>query len=324
MSDVVLVTGAAGFVGGHLIQALTSRSPTDSIVAWTRPQRPGLRSSDRPPRPYGEPAAVAWREVDILDAREVMAAIEAARPSHIYHCAGIAGVRDSWDDAQTPLEGNVRGTDNLLEAIVSCGLRVRVLIPGSALVYRPADHALREDDSIGPVSPYGLSKLAQEMLALRYSEEGLSVLSTRSFTHVGPGQSVSYAASSFAHQIVQIEAERVPPVIRVGNLDAQRDITDVRDTVGAYLALVDHGLPGRIYNVCSGQAHRMSDVLEHLVAHARVPVSVKVDESRLRPSDNQLLLGDPTRLKEDTGWHPEITLSRTLEDLLNYWRLAAG
>lgn len=320
MSGVVLVTGAAGFVGSHLIQALASHATPDSVVAWRRAARSGRPISDHPPREYGSPADVHWEEVDILQADEVRAAIDAAAPSSIYHCAGVASVRNSWDDTRTPLEGNVKGTDNLLQAVVSSGHSAKILIPGSALVYRPASQSLQEDGPVGPLSPYGLSKLAQEMLAQRYAEEGLPVLSTRSFTHVGPGQSVSYAASSFAYQIAQIEAGHAPPLIRVGNLDAQRDITDVRDTVGAYLALMAHGLPGRIYNVCSGQAHRIADILEILLAQSSVPINIEIDESRLRPSDNPVLVGDPARIRQDTAWRPTIPLNQTLEDLLDYWR----
>ena len=320
MSGVILVTGAAGFVGSHLIQALASHAAADSVVAWRRAARSGRPISDHPPREYGSPADVHWEEVDILQADEVRAAIDAASPSSIYHCAGVASVRDSWDDTRTPLEGNVKGTDNLLQAVVSSGLSAKILIPGSALVYRPASQALKEDGPVGPLSPYGLSKLAQEMLAQRYAEEGLPVLSTRSFTHVGPGQSVSYAGSSFAYQIAQIEAGHAPPLIRVGNLDAQRDITDVRDTVGAYVALMAQGFPGRIYNVCSGQAHRIADILEILLAQSSVPISIEIDESRLRPSDNPVLVGDPARIRQDTGWRPKIPLRQTLEDLLDYWR----
>ena len=324
MSDVVLVTGGAGFVGSHLINALASHPATASIVAWRRPPSPDRSSPNRPSRPHGDRAGVAWSEVDILNADEVKAAIETAGPTYVYHCAGVASVHGSWDDTSTPLEGNVRGTDNLLQAIVSSGHSTKVLIPGSALVYRPAEVALREDHPVGPVSPYGLSKLAQEMLAARYSREGLDVLSTRSFTHVGPGQSTSYAASSFAHQIAQIEAGHTAPVIRVGNLDAQRDITDVRDTVQAYLALMSHGHPGHVYNVCSGHAQSVADLLKVLTAQASVPIGVEVDESRLRPSDNPILMGDPSRIRHDTGWQARIPLRQTLEDLLSYWRLAVA
>ena len=322
MSGVILVTGAAGFVGSHLIHALAAQSASDSIVAWRRPERSGRSISDHPPREYGSHADVHWQEIDILQGDEVRAAVDASGPSSIYHCAGVASVRDSWDDTRTPLEGNVKGTDNLLQAVVASGLSTKILIPGSALVYRPASLALREDSPVGPLSPYGLSKLAQEMLARRYAEEGLPVLSTRSFTHIGPGQSVSYAASGFAYQIAQIEAGHTPPLIRVGNLDAQRDITDVRDTVDAYFALMGQGFPDRIYNVCSGQAHKIADVLEILLTQASVPISIEIDDSRLRPSDNPVLMGDPSRIRQDTGWRPSITLRQTLEDLLGYWRHA--
>ena len=320
MPGVVLVTGAAGFVGSHLVHLLASHSASDTIVAWRRSARAGRPIFDQPPRDYGSPADVQWQEVDMLQANDVRAAIEATAPRSIYHCAGVASVRDSWADTGAPLEGNVKGTDNLLQAVVSSGLEAKILIPGSALVYRPTSQALQEDAPVGPVSPYGLSKLAQEMLAQRYAAEGLPVLSTRSFTHIGPGQSVSYAASSFANQIAQIEAGHAPALIRVGNLDAQRDITDVRDTVRAYLALMGQGVPGRIYNVCSGQAPRIADILDMLLARSSAPISIEIDESRLRPSDNPVLVGDPSRIRQDTGWLPKIPLRQTLDDLLDYWR----
>ena len=167
------------------------------------------------------------------------------------------------------LEGNVRATDNLLSALRSLEPRPRVLIPGSALVYRPAAHAITEDDELGPVSPYAVSKLAQEMLAQQHVAEGADVVLTRSFTHVGPGQEPSYAASSFAEQIAHIEAGDREPVLKVGFLGAVRDLLDVRDTIRAYVALMKHGAAGRPYNVCSGQARAIGDVLDELLRLAR-------------------------------------------------------
>ena len=170
------------------------------------------------------------------------------------------------------------------------------------------------------MSPYGLSKLAQEMLGQRFADKGLNVLLTRSFNHLGPGQDPSYAASSFANQIARIEASEAEPVIHVGSLDARRDLTDVRDTVRAYQSLMARGVSGRAYNVCSGQAYRIGDVLEELLRQARVTVRVQVDSSRLRPHDNPLLIGDPSRIHREVGWQHRIPLRDTLRDLLDYWR----
>ena len=318
MTDVVLVTGASGFVGKHLIEAL--EPSIGSIFAWKRPVSGANWESVDLPQPLSGRPGISWQEVDLLDNDGVAAALDLAKPTLIYHCGGAASVADSWDNTLVALEANVRGTDNLLRAVTASELAPKILVPGSALVYRPSDRAIQEDDPLGPVSPYGLSKLGQEMLAKQYAEENLSLLMTRSFTHIGPGQSVSYAASSFANQIARIEAELTPPVIWVGSLDARRDLTDVRDTVKAYISLMDNGTPGRPYNVCSGRAHRIGDILDGLIMHAKVSVSVKIDGSRQRPSDNQLLLGDPARLQQDVGWKPVIPLSQTLEDLLDYWR----
>ena len=265
-------------------------------------------------------ASVERRLVDLLDRKAVAQAIADLRPTTIYHCAGIATVLDSWADTTRPLAGNVRVTQYLLGAVAAAGLTSRILVPGSALVYKPSKQALREDDPIGPTSPYAISKLAQELLGHRFADEGLSILFTRSFTHLGPGQDLSYAASSFAYQIAQIEAGGAKPVINVGSLDARRDLTDVRDTVRAYQALMASGTCGQTYNVCSGHAHRIGDVLDRLMALSRVTVRVEVDPRRLRPIDNRLILGDPTRIRDAIGWQPRIALPQTLQALLDYWR----
>jgi len=324
MSSPVLVTGAAGFAGGHLLHALATDESGPEVVAWRRPSQD--HGGPTPTLPCGPNAVtnVRWRDIDLLDSARVTASIREIQPTRIYHCAGVASVHGSWDQTLATLEGNVRGTDNLLRAVVTAAVPSRVLVPGSALVYRPSDRAIRETDPLGPVSPYGLSKLAQEMLAQRYAEEGVAVLLTRSFTHIGPGQAAAYAASSFAKQIAEIEAGRIAPVIKVGALDAQRDLTDVRDTVQAYIALMERGEPGRPYNVCSGLAHRIGEVLDGLIALATVSVQVDVDGARLRPSDNSLLLGDLTRLTTEIGWRPRIPLTQTLEDLLACWRIAVS
>ena len=227
----------------------------------------------------------------------------------------------SGAERQATLRGNVTGTEHLLAALGRLPVPPRVLIPGSALVYRPSTAALGEAAPLGPVSPYGASKLEQERVGLEaFREDGLAVVITRSFTHIGPGQAPGYAASSFAEQIARIEAGRAEPVLSVGNLEARRDLTDVRDTVRAYRALMARGTPGRPYNVCSGAAHRIGDVLDALLALARVPVTVRRDPARLRPSDNPVLLGDRSRITAELGWEPRRPLPETLSDLLDYWR----
>ena len=316
VGDRVLVTGAAGFVGGHLLAALAADPSELHVVAWRRP------GDERPAS--AEPAT--WREVDLLDRTAVEQAVAAAAPTQVYHCGGAAAVAGSWERLVDTLQANVIGTDNLLQAVHRTHPGVRVLVPGSALVYRPCHETIAEDHPVGPVTPYGLSKLAQEMLAEQFAGDGLPVFLTRSFTHLGPGQDHAYAASSFAHQIARIEAGEAAAVLRVGALDAQRDLTDVRDTVRAYRALIAAGVPGRRYNVCTGRAHRMQDVVDRLLRLARTPISVEVDPGRLRPSDHPLLCGDPGRISAEIGWAPRIPLDETLRDMLDHWRgvIASG
>jgi GDP-4-dehydro-6-deoxy-D-mannose reductase len=303
----VLVTGASGFAGGHLVEYL---SPTHDVVAWTRSA------------PAAELAKVArWERVDLLDSDRVRAAIAAVRPSQVYHCAGIAHLADSWRDTAGVLEGNVRATEHLFDAIRRAKVACRVLVPGSAAVYATSNEPMAEDSPLAPASPYALSKLAQEKLALQaMDEDGLEVVLTRSFNHTGPRQTAAFAAPAFAKQVASIEAGKMEPVIRVGNLDARRDISDVRDVVRAYAALMASGQPGTIYNVGSGTSRTMRSVLDALLARSKAPVRIELDPSRMRPADIPVLTANCSRLEQATGWHPEISFDQMLDDLLEYWR----
>jgi GDP-4-dehydro-6-deoxy-D-mannose reductase len=219
----------------------------------------------------------------------------------------------------------VLATHHLFDALRRAGVSCRVLVPGSATVYAPASEPMTEDHPIGPASPYALSKLAQEQLALRAgSEDGVDVVLTRSFNHTGPRQAPAFVAPSMARQIALIEAGRLEPVMRVGNLDAQRDLTDVRDVVRAYVALMDAAAPSVLYNVASGVGRTMRSVLDTLVSRARVPVRVETDPARLRANDLPIVVGDATRLRQATGWQPSISFERMLDDLLEYWRGKVG
>jgi GDP-4-dehydro-6-deoxy-D-mannose reductase len=308
MSRPTLVTGAAGFAGSHLVDLLTS-SGTE-VIAWHRP-------GGSPPRRDGSGAS--WEAVDLLDADQVRAAIARVRPSAVYHCAGAAHVGRAWSSTAPTFATNVLGTHHVLQAVERAGGDARVMVPSSALVYSSADEALTEAHPLLPSSPYGLSQLAQEMLASRASSS-LAVVIARPFNHFGPRQDPHFVASGFARRIADIEAGRWAPEIAVGNLEARRDLTDVRDTVRAYRLILERGQPGRPYNICSGRAISIRELLERMIARARVPVEVIVDPARYRPNDTPLLLGDPARLHDELGWAPEIPLEKTLDDLLEYWR----
>jgi GDP-4-dehydro-6-deoxy-D-mannose reductase len=316
MADAILVTGAAGFAGSHVLELLSRDAAAGAdIVAWHRP-------GGTPPRPSAlstTSPGVRWDAVDLLDRRAVAEVIARLRPRAVYHCAGEAHVGRAWDSTEATFAINVRGTHHLLDALERAGVDARVLVPSSAMVYAPADEPLTEDHPLRPSSPYGVSKLAQEMLGTR-AHGPVSVLIARAFNHMGPGQDPHFAASGFARRIADIEHGRWKPEISVGNLDARRDLTDVRDTVRAYRLILERGQPGRPYNVCSGRAITIRHLLDRLVERARVPVTVQVDPARLRPNDIPLLLGDPARLHGELGWKAEISLEQTLDDLLEYWR----
>ena len=303
----VLVTGATGFAGGHLVEYLAR---SGDVVGWGRSN----------PRPELAKLAV-WQAIDLLDRDRVRAAMATLRPAAVYHLAGAPNVAESWQDTVKPLEGNVLATAHLFDAIRRAGLDCRILLTGSAAVYAPSDRPITESDPVAPSSPYALSKLAQEQLALRaFGDDGLSVIVARPFNHTGPRQTPAFVAPSMARQIALIEHGALEPVIRVGNLDARRDLSDVRDIVRAYAALMDRGRPGEIYNIGSGVGHSIATVLDALVSRSRVPVRIETDPARLRPSEVPSLVADSTRLREVTGWQPQITFDRMLDELLGYWR----
>jgi GDP-4-dehydro-6-deoxy-D-mannose reductase len=303
-----LVTGASGFAGSHLVDHLLTHEPR--VSAWSHAGGRTVAARD---------ARVQWTAVDMLDREAVHAALVAAAPSAVYHCAGAADVGGAWSDPARPLRVNALGTHHLLSAMARAGIACPVLVTGSALVYRQSDAALAETSPIAPSTPYGRSKLAQEMIAARAA--GCPTLLARPFNHAGPRQSAAYVTSSFAQQIAEIEAGAREPVLRVGNLDARRDLTDVRDTVRAYRMLVARGRPRRPYNVCSGTAYRVGDLLEMMLRLAGTRIRIEVDPQRLRPSDNPVVLGDPARITAEVGWRAEIPIEQTLRDLMDYWRL---
>jgi len=304
--QIPLVTGATGFAGSHLLDRLLSSH--GEIAAWGHAHGRPIPSAD---------ARVQWQAVDLLDRASVARAIRQLQPSIIFHLAGLPHVAESWKNGGRALEVNALGTHHLLDAVEAASPGCKVIVAGSALVYRPSVEALTEDAAVGPVDPYGVSKLAQEMRAERAS---VPVVRTRPFNHAGPRQSDSFVTSSFARQVAEIEAGLREPRLMVGNLDARRDITDVRDTARAYDALAQRGVPGRVYNICSGVAPRIGDLLERLLTLARTRVTVQQDPARLRPSDNPVVLGDPSRLTADTGWRATIPIETTLDDLLAWWR----
>jgi GDP-4-dehydro-6-deoxy-D-mannose reductase len=312
MIGPTLVTGAAGFAGGHLLDHLTAAGDTAGVVAWYRP-------GGAPPR---EVAGVTWQAIDLLDKGAVIEALAAMRPAAVYHCAGATHVGRAWTAIEATLAVNVRGTHHLIEGLRAVAREARVLLPSSAMVYAPAGELLDEDHPLRPTNPYGLSKLAQELVGTG-NLAGPHVCLARPFNHFGPRQDPWFVSSGFARRIADIEAGRWQPEIQVGNLDAERDLTDVRDTVRAYTLILRDGVAGRPYNVCTGQAVSIRHILDLLLARARVPIRVVVDPARYRPNDQPRVVGNPDRIRGELGWSPRIPLAQTLDDLLEYWRTGA-
>jgi GDP-4-dehydro-6-deoxy-D-mannose reductase len=290
-----LITGARGFVGGHLTTHLEA---------------------------HGDEVIGADLDADITDAEAIRKAIVEVQPDAVYHLAAASHVGNSWSAPVEVLRVNAEGTLNVLLSCVEAEVD-RVVVVGSAEEYgrvRPEDLPLRETSPLRPVSPYGASKAAAEHLAVQaHLGHGLPVLMVRPFNHLGPGQSDRLVASTLAHQIARNEIEG-GEVVLAGDLSPRRDFTDVRDVVRAYRLLIEHGEPGEVYNVCSGVGTPISEVAETLIGSSGRPMRVELDPERLRPVDLPELRGDNTKLAAATGWAPEIPLEQTLGDLLEWWR----
>jgi GDP-4-dehydro-6-deoxy-D-mannose reductase len=299
-----LVTGAAGFVGSYLVSRLLQGGHT--VFGGTPAEH-----APRDPR-----TDVEWLALDVTADESIEKTLRASRPDVVYHLAAQASVGESFRDAVGTWEVNATGTLRLLHAV---GKSARVVVVSSAEVYGavPEDEQpLREDRPLRPVSPYAASKAAAEMVAVQMSVAGdCDAVVARSFNHTGPGQDARFSLPSFARQLGTIAHGDAEPVLRVGNLSARRDFLDVRDVVGAYLALAERGDAGGVYNVCSGEARSIRSLVDEMVELSGTGARVEVEPSRVRPVDVPLLCGDPARIRV-LGWEPRIPLRQTLADLL--------
>ena len=312
----VLITGFTGFVGSHLADYLVARS--DIEVFGTLRWRSRLENVEH----LG--TRVRRIECDLRDPAAVRRALGEVRPDRIFHLAAQSYVPTSWLTPGETLGGNVLGQVNLFESIRDLDLPARVHIAGSSEEYGlvlPHEVPIREENALRPLSPYAVSKVAQDLLAYQYWKSyRLHVVRTRGFNHTGPRRGEVFVTSNFARQIAQIEKGLREPVVHVGNLDSIRDFTDVRDMVRAYWLALERGEPGEVYNVCSGRRHSAHQVLDILLGLSHVKVEIRQDPARMRPSDVTLLVGDASKFRSATGWEPEIPFEVTLTDLLEYWR----
>jgi GDP-4-dehydro-6-deoxy-D-mannose reductase len=309
----ILITGVTGFVGPHLAKHIAETAPDTEI--W------GLvLAADR----VATPPSVRAIEGDLTDLPSLQAAFQTAQPEIIFHLAAASSVASSWDQPGRFLEVNAVGTANLLETVRVADRNVRVVVSSSGEVYGavPVDQQpITEDAQLAPLSPYAASKAAQDLLTAQYYYGyGIPTVRLRLFHHTGPGRPPQFVASSFAHQIARIERGLDPPRLGVGNLDAIRDFTDVRDVARAYWLAATHGKAGGVYNICSNRRTSIRQVLDILLAESETEVEVEVDPHRLRAADIPYLVGDHTRFSSATGWQPEVPLTKTLGDLLAWWR----
>ncbi len=314
-----LVTGVAGFAGSHLAEHLLAiGDEVEGVLLHATAAHPNLDALG---------GRVRLRAADVTDADGLCAALEAARPERIYHLAGFASPRLSFEDPLGCYRVNAIGTAALFEALRRLGARPRVLVVSSGEVYGRAGagaggRPIAEDAPLRPISPYGASKVAAEMAAIAAFEcYAIPSIRARAFNHVGARQDPAFAPPAFARQVALAEAGRQPPEIRAGNLTPVRDLSDVRDVVRAYRALAERGAPGEVYNVASGRGIAIRDFLERLIARARVPLRIVEDPALHRPADIDALVGDPARLARATGIAlGERPLDDTIEALLEDWR----
>jgi len=271
--------------------------------------------------PSSPEAGVEYYELDIRNAGDVQSAIRQIKPNEVYHLAGISAVGLAWANPRLTFEVNVEGTYNVLEATTGLPSPPRILNVSTAQVYAASNAPLSESSPLAPANPYAASKAMAELLEVSFRKACAGgIITARSFNHTGPGQLTSFVLPSFAQQFAEIEAGMRPPKLAVGNIEVERDFTDVRDVVRAYSELLSKGRPGQVYNVCSGAATLLSDVVKQFQALCRTVVTVETDPACLRAGDISRIVGDPSKIKKEIGWDIRIPLSQTLRDLLDYWQ----
>lgn len=310
-----LITGIKGFVGSHLAELLLSKGCQVFGMDYNLGDAENIgRIRDQ----------LTLYEGDIRDESKLNEIISQSKPDEIYHLAAIAHVPTSYRDPKLTFEVNLYGTLNLFEVAKRLSGDTKILYVGSASEYgaiKKEDIPINEGVPLRPVDPYSVSKASADMLAFQYFKSfDMPIVRVRPFNHIGPRQSPDYVVSNFAKQIAEIEKGLQEPVITVGNLEAKRDFTDVRDVVRAYWLALRKGESGEIYNICSGKTVSIQELLDQLLAMSEKDIEVKQDPKKLRPSDVPLLAGDPTKFREKTDWKPEIPFERTLQDALDYWR----
>lgn len=314
-----LITGITGFAGSHLAEYLLAEQPETEVFGTYRWRSPMDNLTEE------VLGRVTLVETDLRDAVSVRGALESVRPDIIFHLAAQSFVPTSWRSPAETMGTNVTGQIHIFEALRGLDLLDTVVqIACSSEEYGlvlPDEVPIKETNPLRPLSPYAVSKIAQDYLGYQYHQSyGIKAIRTRGFNHTGPRRGEVFVTSNFARQIAEIEAGKRDPVIHVGNLEAVRDFTDVRDMVRGYWLATQKAEPGEVYNIASGRGITIRELLDQLLALSSTEVEVEVDPERLRPSDVEVLLGDYSKFHQATGWEPEIPFETTLNDTLDYWR----
>jgi len=312
-----LITGITGFAGSHLAEYLLKQKNCQvfGIYRWRSRMENIEAIKDK----------ITLLECDLRDSASTYDVIKKVKPYMIFHLAAQSYVPMSWTAPGETLTTNIMSEVNIFEAVRSLRLTdCRIHIAGSSEEYGmvfPSEIPIKEANSLRPLSPYGVSKVAQDLLGFQYYKSyGLKIIRTRAFNHTGPRRGDVFVTSNFSKQIVEIEKSKRNPVIYVGNLEAVRDFSDVRDVVRGYYMTLKDGKPGEVYNICSGKGYKIKEMLDVLLSLADCEIKTIQDPARLRPSDVELLLGDATKIRKAVGWKCEIPFKKTMKDLLDYWR----
>ncbi len=312
----MLITGISGFAGSHLADYLLSLNDIEvfGTIKWRSRLENIEHILDK----------IKLYECDIRDASAIKYVLGEIKPDYIFHLAAQSYVPFSWRAPSETLMTNILGETNVFEAVRELKIDTRIQIAGSSeeygLVY-PEEIPIRETNPLRPLSPYGVSKVAQDLLGYQYFKSyGLKIVRTRAFNHTGPRRGEVFVSSNFARQIVEIEKKKREPIIYVGNLEAIRDFLDVRDVARGYFLALEKGTPGEVYNIAAGKGIKIRDLLNKLLEFTKLNIKIVPDPARMRPSDVELLVGSNEKFRHATGWQPEIPFEKTIQDLLDYWR----